>query len=201
MVANKTLKYEKFRLKRMAFMAKAVGGVVGDVGFHQCPNPFLTGEEVVGIDPKSDDLELVSGYTKVYSGTLSGYIQEYGGCSFDVIMAGELIEHLEDPISFLDECFKALKPGGRLILSTPNPNSFIERLLTLMLSRRFFYTSEHVMLIPQRWLIRIMEMKGFVNVRLVSGGFPVPFFGLVPFPRPWCYQTIAVGEKPFESSN
>jgi len=36
------------------------------------------------------------------------------------IVAGELIEHLADPLRFLRECNRGLKSGGRLVLTTPN---------------------------------------------------------------------------------
>ncbi|MBS3100211.1 class I SAM-dependent methyltransferase [Candidatus Pacearchaeota archaeon] len=39
---------------------------------------------------------------------------------FDTIIAGDIIEHLENPMGFLRFCFKHLKEGGRLILTTPN---------------------------------------------------------------------------------
>lgn len=39
---------------------------------------------------------------------------------FDIIFAGDLIEHLVNPGLFLDACKKMLKPGGLLILTTPN---------------------------------------------------------------------------------
>jgi SAM-dependent methyltransferase len=115
----------------------------------------------------------------------------FSNSEFDAITAGEILEHLEDPMGFLRACYETLAPGGILVLSTPNPNSPIERLLTITLSRRFFYTDDHIMLFPQRWLIRMLERSGFSDVRLYSGGFPVPPLGLVPFPRAWCYQTIA----------
>lgn len=38
----------------------------------------------------------------------------------DTIVAGELVEHLLNPYSFLVECHKLLKPRGKLIISTPN---------------------------------------------------------------------------------
>lgn len=40
--------------------------------------------------------------------------------SFDVIFAGDLIEHLSNPGLFLDAVKRHLAPGGRLILTTPN---------------------------------------------------------------------------------
>jgi 2-polyprenyl-3-methyl-5-hydroxy-6-metoxy-1,4-benzoquinol methylase len=40
---------------------------------------------------------------------------------FDVVTAGELIEHLPSPQALFDFAFDVLKPGGQLVLSTPNP--------------------------------------------------------------------------------
>jgi SAM-dependent methyltransferase len=39
---------------------------------------------------------------------------------FDVVVALELIEHLENPHHFLRECYALLKPGGAMLVSTPN---------------------------------------------------------------------------------
>ena len=39
---------------------------------------------------------------------------------FDAITAVEIIEHLENPWHFLRQCAHLLKPGGRMILTTPN---------------------------------------------------------------------------------
>lgn len=40
---------------------------------------------------------------------------------FDVIVAGDLIEHLGNLEGFLKSCMAALAPGGMLIVQTPNP--------------------------------------------------------------------------------
>jgi len=42
---------------------------------------------------------------------------------FDVVFSKSLIEHLFDPTNFMKECFRILKPGGRIILMTPDWNS------------------------------------------------------------------------------
>ena len=45
------------------------------------------------------------------------------GEKFDSIVAGELIEHLENAGAFLTGCARRLTLGGRLVLSTPQPFS------------------------------------------------------------------------------
>ncbi len=40
--------------------------------------------------------------------------------SFDAVIANHVIEHVFDPISFLIQCYRVLKPGGRLVIITPN---------------------------------------------------------------------------------
>jgi 2-polyprenyl-3-methyl-5-hydroxy-6-metoxy-1,4-benzoquinol methylase len=39
----------------------------------------------------------------------------------DTIVAGELIEHIDNPGLMLESAQQHLKPGGRIILTTPNP--------------------------------------------------------------------------------
>ena len=52
--------------------------------------------------------------------------------SFDVVFAGEVIEHLVDTDNFLDEIFRVLKKDGFLVLTTPNIASAARRLLLLL---------------------------------------------------------------------
>lgn len=47
---------------------------------------------------------------------------------FDFISCIEGIEHLEDQFQFIRECHRALRPGGHLILSTPNILNLASRL-------------------------------------------------------------------------
>lgn len=47
---------------------------------------------------------------------------------FDVVHAGEVIEHLYDTKYFLNECARVLEPRGILLLTVPNLNSLENRL-------------------------------------------------------------------------
>jgi 2-polyprenyl-3-methyl-5-hydroxy-6-metoxy-1,4-benzoquinol methylase len=54
---------------------------------------------------------------------------------FDAVVAIEIIEHLENPFSFVRECAKLLKPNGLLFLSTPNVEAVNSRLMFLFKGR------------------------------------------------------------------
>lgn len=53
------------------------------------------------------------------------YLTNKSPAVFDLIIGFDLIEHFrkDEVIRFLDVCHKALRPGGRLILQTPNAES------------------------------------------------------------------------------
>jgi SAM-dependent methyltransferase len=50
---------------------------------------------------------------------------------FDLVMAVEVLEHLESPRSFLREVFRVVRPGGLAVVTTPNITSLPSRLLFL----------------------------------------------------------------------
>lgn len=181
---------ENYRLKLLAKKVTSCESIL-DIGCAQQPNEYLNNKLVTGLD--LNRAEMPDNYSFFYEGSLESIIEK--NKTFDGIVAGEILEHLHNPIDFLKQCHHALKPGGILALSTPNPHSPIETFLNITLNKNYFYTKDHVMLFPQRWLIRMLEISGFSNVRLFSGGFPIPSVGLVPCPRFLCHQTIAIASK------
>lgn len=54
---------------------------------------------------------------------------------FDVIWAGDVIEHVYDPIFLLKEVFRTLKPKGVLLLTTPNVMTIKQRLIIAITGR------------------------------------------------------------------
>ncbi len=58
----------------------------------------------------------------------------YTDAFFDVVVSLDVIEHIFDPIQFLREIHRILRPGGELVLSTPNIRK-IQRIASLIKGR------------------------------------------------------------------
>jgi len=78
---------------------------------------------------------------------------------FDTIILGEIVEHLANPGACLEGCRRALKPGGRIILSTPNIFCVMHMLMYLKNSDHAFNT-EHVAWFCPQTLRTMVERCG-----------------------------------------
>lgn len=77
---------------------------------------------------------------------------------YDVIALWHVIEHLPDPWPTIDAVCRSLKPGGIVILATPNPSS-----IQFKIMGRFWPhvdAPRHVMLIPIKLLAKKLESLG-----------------------------------------
>jgi 2-polyprenyl-3-methyl-5-hydroxy-6-metoxy-1,4-benzoquinol methylase len=94
--------------------------------------------------------------------------------SFDVVWAGEVIEHVADTGLLLSEARRVLVPGGRLLLSTPN-HSRLARLWLASSSRAFERhfdpLADHLRFYTRSSLSRLVGRFGFrdVSVRAAAG--------------------------------
>jgi predicted SAM-dependent methyltransferase len=82
----------------------------------------------------------------------------------NLIVANQLIEHLLNPVSFLMNCFEALKADGILFMETPNFDSFEYRLFKHTGVWGGFHTPKHFYLFNKKSLINLVENNGFVVI-------------------------------------
>src|SRR5580658_1532727 len=81
--------------------------------------------EGVDFDPAAVGQARERGIT-AHLGTLSD--QEFPDETFDAIIGIHFIEHIPDPLGMLQECRRVLKPGGLLVMLTPNAGSWGHRI-------------------------------------------------------------------------
>lgn len=86
-------------------------------------------KKVYGLDYSKTNIEAVKkryGYIKNIDFVLGDATNmPFKNNSFDVILATEIIEHIQDDNKFVKECHRVLKKNGRLIITTPCTNPTI----------------------------------------------------------------------------
>jgi SAM-dependent methyltransferase len=101
----------------------------------------------------------------------------------DAAYAGEVIEHLHDPDRLVRECLRVVRPGGLLVVTTPNLCAWYNRLLVLVGTQPLFvemsttstlvgagptrrfrtgsYPVGHIRIFTMRALTDLLELHGF----------------------------------------
>jgi SAM-dependent methyltransferase len=155
------------------YLANALGeqgNVVSGIEYHQASadkaRPFLA-ELVVG------DLEAPDIY------------DSFSDASFDVVVFGDVLEHLRDPLPVLRGARRLLAPGGSVVISVPNVAHGDVRLS--LLAGRFDYRDTglldetHVRFFTRDNLDRFLRQAGFIPVEVRTT--TAPLFGTELQPR------------------
>jgi 2-polyprenyl-3-methyl-5-hydroxy-6-metoxy-1,4-benzoquinol methylase len=98
-----------------------------------------------------------------------GAVEEcsFSPASFDVVLASHLIEHLNNPDTFVREVRRILKPQGRFYVTTPNIHGLQARLFKNRWRSAIF---DHLYLFSTRTLRLLLEQRGFRAERIVTWG-------------------------------
>lgn len=117
-------------------------------------------EDVTGIDISEENLAAMraAGFDQLELADAETFDL---GCTFDTIVAGELIEHLSNPGRFLERAREHLGPEGRLVLSTPYPFSIAYSLYALTKYPRTCENGEHTMWFCAATLRELARRNGF----------------------------------------
>ncbi len=92
------------------------------------------------------------------------YLRARAENSLSAITAFHFVEHLplETLVSFLDEAARTLKPGGVVILETPNPENI------LVGACNFYLDPTHKNPIPSQTMQFLLESRGFCRVEVLK---------------------------------
>jgi SAM-dependent methyltransferase len=154
----------------------------------------------VGIDWSGDALRQARtlGLTAVRAGVAADLPVADGAA--DVVIMSELIEHLVDPDGAVAEARRVLRPGGSLLLSTPNLAAWYNRgLLALGIQPIFSEVSlrgvfgrpgrvvaGHLRLFTRRALTEFLTASGFRCVTVTGARYHDVPRPLGPFDRAFC---------------
>ena len=144
------------------------------------------GHRIVGVDWSAAALRQARarGLAVVRAG-LDGSGLPLASASADVVIMSEVIEHLVDTDSALDEAFRILRPAGSLLLSTPNLAAWYNRGLLALgvqpvfseVSLRGVYgrpgsqVAGHLHMFTRRALTGLLTARGFDPVKVAGARY------------------------------
>lgn len=128
----------------------------------------------------------------------------------DVVAAVETIEHLENPRAFVRELVRLVKPGGWVVITTPNQMSLLS-LMCLIVKRRFsafqdVHYPAHITALLEVDLVRIASESHLQEVkiayslhgRIVLTPWHHPKILARFFPRALSDNMLLIGRKPLD---
>jgi 2-polyprenyl-3-methyl-5-hydroxy-6-metoxy-1,4-benzoquinol methylase len=135
------------------------------------------GHRVLGVDVKElpEARERLDGFIRAnLDHGLPREVAEAG--PFDIVLAGDVLEHVREPGLVLGDARSILAPGGVLILSVPNFGHWYVRVRTVLgifdYDERGLLDRTHVRFFTRRSLERELRQAGFRTVRAQVTGLP-----------------------------
>ncbi|HTC60256.1 MAG TPA: class I SAM-dependent methyltransferase [Solirubrobacteraceae bacterium] len=175
---------EAFLLDHVAAVGERTGRIprVLDVGCgegHFAAAVLCAGAEVVAVDVAAEPLRRARSAHPALDLRLveSEASLPLEDTSFDVVWAGETIEHIADTAQWLSESRRVLRSGGLLLISTPAHGPLSR--LWIGLSRAAFQTrfdprTDHLRFYTRQLLAELLADFGFDDVVVKSaGGLPL----------------------------
>lgn len=106
--------------------------------------------------------------------------------AFDLIVSTEVVEHLYDPRGYAHSCFRALKPGGKFICTTPY-HGYLKNLLIAVAGQWDrhadpLWDGGHIKMWSRPTLSRLLSETGFVELQ---------FRGIGRLPGLWMTMVLA----------
>jgi 2-polyprenyl-3-methyl-5-hydroxy-6-metoxy-1,4-benzoquinol methylase len=165
-------------------------------------------KRLVGIDINQHALDRLLQYLPPGSELIAHDVEQLGAMGdigkFDVIVCGELIEHLSNPGAMLDGVRNLLKNDGKIIITTPNVLS-LKFFLHAALFGKDPSSDFHTVAFTPNTLSQLLIRHGFVEPTLYFSKWILPslrsrIFSLATGPisqiRPYLADTIIAVSKP-----
>ena len=123
---------------------------------------------VEGLEINRDSIDIGK---DAYALSMASTVEELSRSSYDCVLLLEVLEHVPKPDRFLQEVLKLVKPGGRILLTTPAVDNLLGRFYP---SRCPHYTApSHVSLFTTKAMTSLLNRMGLELERLEIDDFVV----------------------------
>jgi SAM-dependent methyltransferase len=109
---------------------------------------------------------------------------------YDVVIALEIIEHLQNPWKYIGDCLELIKDDGIIVLSTPNIASFPSRLRFFMRGTLTAFEKpdlDHGHITPLSY-VQLENMFDFFKLIVLKKGYA----GIIPFFHFFGFSTFSI---------
>ena len=118
-------------------------------------------ERVVGIDYSKKSIETANRmYPHKKVVRYPADIFELQTSAFDMVVSFQVIEHMVDPVAFLEACIQQVQSGGWVVTTTPNRNRLTNRFLSLFGRPQQLRDPQHFREFTVSELIQISSVTG-----------------------------------------
>ena len=190
-----------------AYLEPAIHSIIPDgAGIERiidlgCGNGYLLnrlaeawGAKGVGVDASASGIETARAtYPHLefhQTESFDGLLGRIGEAPFDLVVSTEVVEHLYAPREWAACCFDCLRPGGRMLCSTPY-HGWLKN-VAIAVTDKFdahvgpLWDGGHIKFWSPKTLRRLLEPAGFTGYRWVGAG---------RLPLLWM-SFVAVAERP-----
>ncbi|MBF0569807.1 MAG: class I SAM-dependent methyltransferase [Candidatus Omnitrophica bacterium] len=131
------------------------------------------GWTVHGVEPcvHARDHAMKSGLQVDLGGLLE---QQYPDASFDIVTMFYVLEHVREPLSYLKEAYRILKPGGLLLVRVPHTTPIVKFLKAFGIKNRLYDTPSHLSDFSPKTLSLALRKAGFDGGMTFPGGATRP---------------------------
>jgi CMP-N-acetylneuraminic acid synthetase/2-polyprenyl-3-methyl-5-hydroxy-6-metoxy-1,4-benzoquinol methylase len=141
-----------------------------------------------GIEPDYEAYRIAKGLLdKVKHGIFDA--NDYEKCSFDVVFCHHVIEHVYNPIEFIKGIYLILKPGGKLVIGTPNFDGAMSRRYGE--NFRMLHDKTHVSLFSDFTLKDLLEDNMFLIERIHYPYFETKYFNINELKRLFSNERVS----------
>jgi len=128
---------------------------------------FMTNWSVVGLEIVPDAVAVAKAKgLKIIEDELEFSTFEHS--SFDVITLWDVLEHMANPTKVLNICFTLLKPGGILVIKSPDPSG--KEALMFKENWIGYEAPQHIFGFPRNVLVNKLNEVGFSEIKTTSTG-------------------------------
>ncbi len=144
--------------------------------------PYITAcDEYIGTDLSSEAINTAAhefGNKPGFSfQVMDAQDLKFSDCTFDLVLAREVIEHVPDIKSTLSEAYRVLKPGGCILVTSPNRNSLHLRINRLLGYKDFTCAFDHIKELTFEEAEQMLLETGFQIID-TNGIFLQPYWGV-----------------------